>query len=422
MTKSQKLAIRQSELVDKINELQGVETLTDEQRSELDAARVEHRDVGAKFRAAVEVEASEAEKAAAEETGEVLDSEERERLELRGKAKLNRYLGAALNGREVGGAEAEFAAAEECPGMVPLALLDATPEERKAVEERAVTPSPSTIGVTMHPTLPGVFLPQAAQALRVEMPRVGAGTQAFPVVSTDLTAGARDKGRAGPETAGAITVTTAEFKRVTGSFRMALEDMQKLPTLEQSFRANLASVLSDSVDGMIVNGVTGQNNVVTAVPGFFGTAPVVTAATAEGTKNTFSTLVAAVLSGLDGNYARAMSALSLVCAPEVAVFAADLWRGEDATMSALAYLNQITMGVTVTDRIAEASNVSPGMVVRHSVPGRVAVAPVWSGFQVITDPYSGANKGETVITAVLMQAGVKVLRSNVYKAVSFKTA
>ena len=422
MLKSQKLAIRQSELVDLINELQGVETLTDEQRAELDACRVEHRDVGAKYRAAVEVEAAEAEKAAAEETGEVMDAEERERLELRGRVRLNRYLGAALNGREIGGAESEFAAAEECPGMIPMALLDATPEERKAAEERAVTPAPGTVGVTLHPTLPGVFLPQAATALRVEMPRVGAGTQSFPVVSTDVTAAPRDKGQAGPETAGAITVTDVAFKRITGSFRLAIEDLQKLPSLEQTFRANLASVMSDAADSLIVNGVATDSTKVTAVSGFFANTPLVTAATAETTKNTFQTLVAKVLGKLDGNYARSFSDLSLLCAPEVAVFAADLWRGNNSTMNAIQFLNQMTMGVTVTDRLAEASNVSPGMVVRHSVPGRVAVAPTWSGFQVITDNLSAASKGEVVITAVLMQAGAKVLRSSVYEAVSFKTA
>ena len=56
------------------------------------------------------------------------------------------------------------------------------------------------------------------------------------------------------------------------------------------------------------------------------------------------------------------------------------------------------------------------------MPGRVAVAPTWSGFSVITDMYTGAASGETVVTAILMMAGVKVLRSGVYSADSFKTA
>ncbi|MYG37395.1 MAG: hypothetical protein F4205_18140 [Gemmatimonadetes bacterium] len=420
MTASQKLEIRASEIREKLNELSGAESLTDEQRSEIDALTTEYRDTESKRRAAIVAEDAEARKAA-EESGEVLDAEMRERLELRGKSRLSRYFAAMFNGREVNGAEAELAEAEECPGMVPLCLLDATPEERKAMEERAVTPAPGTVGVTMHPTLPGVFLPMAAQALRVDMPRVGAGTQAYPVVSTDVTAAARDKGVAGPETAGAITVTTEHIKRVTGSFRLAVEDVQKLPTLEQSFRSNLASVLSDAVDGLIVNGVTAENNVVAAVPGFFGTAPVVTAATAEGTAGDFGKFIAKVLSQLDGNYARAMRDLSLVCAPEVVATMATAFLSGTAE-SALSYLQSLTMGVTATDRITPSSNVSPGMVVRHSIGGRVAVAPVWSGFQIITDPYSGASKGETVITAVLMQAGVKVLRGDVYKAVSFKTA
>ncbi|MXX71921.1 MAG: hypothetical protein F4Y73_08655, partial [Gemmatimonadetes bacterium] len=117
MTASQKLEIRASEIREKLNELSGAESLTDEQRSEIDALTTEYRDTESKRRAAIVAEDAEARKAA-EESGEVLDAEMRERLELRGKSRLSRYFAAMFNGREVNGAEAELAEAEECPGMV----------------------------------------------------------------------------------------------------------------------------------------------------------------------------------------------------------------------------------------------------------------------------------------------------------------
>ena len=425
MTARNRIELRLSEVRSRLNEIAGLEgdDFTAEVRSEAEGLQTEYGDLEVRHRSAILAEdAAAAEAGAAGEAGEVEDAETRERNKLLGQVEFSRYMDAAINGREIRGREAEFAAAEHCPGMVPLALLDPTSEEREAVETRAITPAPGTVGVTMHPTLPGVFLPMAAQALRVDMPRVGAGTQAYPVVSTDVTAGARDKGVAGPETAGALTVTNAEFKRVTGSFRLALEDLQKLPSLSATLRTNLADVLSDAVDGLIVNGVTAVNNVVSAVPGFFSSAnPVVAAAAAEGNADTLATYIPKVLGKLDGKFARMMGDLALLAAPEVVSAMASTF-ATNTLDSAYAYLQAMTRGITATDRITPtAGNVSPGMIVRHSVAGRVAVAPTYAGFTV-TDHYSDAAKGETIVTVALMQAGVKVLRAGVYTAVSFKTA
>ena len=416
MTDAQKITLRMSKCRSRLGEIAVTDDLTDALRTEESTLGKELGDLEIRYRAAVLAEPDETVTVATE------GPEERERLVLRGAVDFGKYLDAGINGREIRGAEAEFAAAELCPNMIPLSLLDPTPEQRSAIEERAITPAPSTVGVTMHPTLPGVFLPMAAQALRVDLPRVGAGTQAFPVVSQDVTAGARDKGKAGPETAGGITVTTAEFKRVTGAFRLSIEDLQKLPSLKTSIQANVGDVLSEAVDSLIVSGQVNVNNVVSAVPGFFSAAnPVVEKATAESAIDTLADYISKVLDQLDGKFARSMAHLSLLAAPEVVSKMAQLF-ASNTLDSALAYLGMMTMGVTATDRITPTNgNVSPGMVVRHSVGGRVAVAPTYAGFT-IEDRYSDANKGETVITVALMQAGVKVLRSGVYTAVSFKTA
>ena len=305
----------------------------------------------------------------------------------------------------------------ESPGerMVPFAMFEATAEARER-EARVISAAPSTVGINMHPTLPGVFLPAAATALRVDMPTVPAGTAAFPVLNTSLTAAARDKGVAGPETAAAIGVTTVDFKRVTGSFRIALEDIQKLDTIETTLTDNLAAVMSDAADALVVNGVVAVDAVVSAVPGFFSAAnPLVTAATAATTAADFAAYVSAMAGAIDGKYARMPQDVSMLCAPEVIADAIATY-STTGPRSAYSELAATFRGVTATDRITPSNtHVSPAIAVRHSVPGRVAVSARWSGMQVIRDPFSDANKGEIILTAIMMMSGAKVLRGDVYK-------
>ena len=59
MTTAQKLAIRLSEIRSKLNELSGAETLTDEQRGEIDSLTAEYQNKEAQHRAAIVTEADE---------------------------------------------------------------------------------------------------------------------------------------------------------------------------------------------------------------------------------------------------------------------------------------------------------------------------------------------------------------------------
>ena len=413
MTRSQTLGLKASSLRERVNELVNLDELTDEQRNELAAKSAELRTVETQWRSAVEEE----DRAAGIQNDEELTAEERELRQLRRRASLARYVQQGAQGLEVDGPEAEYSAARECPGWVPWDLIE--PEQRQ--EERATTPAPSSIGATMHQIQPDVFLAPAAQALRVSMPTVGSGTQSYPVLSTSLTAAARDRTKAGPNTAAAVTVTSATFKRVVGSFELALEDIQKLPGLNSALQSNLSSVLGSAIDDLVVNGVAADSGKVTAVPGFFSASPVVSAATAESKNDTFQTYLSKGVSALDGKFARSIGDISMLVAPEVVAAAAITLQQNTAT-SAYDTWKRLLMGVTATDKITPASRVSPAMAVRHSVGGIVAVSPRWSGVQIIRDPYGQASEGIVKVTAVAMVAGVKVLRADSYKALSFKTA
>ena len=125
MTNSQKLGLRSSEIGQRLNEISGLEgeALTDEVRTESDALALEYRDVATKWRAAIVAESAEDAKVVPVED---LDPETRERLELRGKARVSDFVTAALTGRPVLGASAEYADAEGLSGLMPLDLLDAS--------------------------------------------------------------------------------------------------------------------------------------------------------------------------------------------------------------------------------------------------------------------------------------------------------
>ena len=214
-----------------------------------------------------------------------MDGESRERLELRERSSLAAFVSAAVRGAEVKGAEAEVSAAHGCPhGFVPWEML----EVREApLEYRDVTPAPSTTGIQQAAIQPSVFLANALSFLGIDMPVVDSGTPAYPVLSTKVTAEARDKGVAGPATAGAYTVTTTSFKRITGAFDFSMEDAQKLAGLEESLRENIGSVMGSAIDEFGLNGQAAVSNKVTKVHGLMGPSgnnnQEIVPATAEGT-------------------------------------------------------------------------------------------------------------------------------------------
>ena len=86
------------------------------------------------------------------------------------------------------------------------------------------------------------------------MPTVGTGIRSYPVIASNTAAGMKAEDAAADETAASYTVTDADPRRITGSFRVRKEDIAKMPGLESSLRENLGSVLSDALDGQVLNG------------------------------------------------------------------------------------------------------------------------------------------------------------------------
>ena len=211
-----KLALRLSELRQRLNELSGKDgELTDDEQGEIRRLSTEYPKLEERHRAALISEGAD-EAVARGEDGDG-DGENRERMELRGRCRVGRYMSAALDGLPVQGAEAELSAAAGCPRSVPLELFEVRREA--ATENRAVTPAPATTDENLAPIVPAIFDRSAAAWLGIEMPTVATGDAGFPVLSTSLTGGAVAKSADAAETAGAFTVTMAQPRRISGAFR-----------------------------------------------------------------------------------------------------------------------------------------------------------------------------------------------------------
>ena len=141
MTNAQKLALRLSEIRQKLNALSGRGDLSEAEAEEMRSLSASYPKLEERHRAAIISESTEE---AAALDGEDGDGERRERAELRSRARLARYVGAALDGLPVHGAEAEFSASVGCPGAVPLELFETRREATGDPERRAVTPAPAT--------------------------------------------------------------------------------------------------------------------------------------------------------------------------------------------------------------------------------------------------------------------------------------
>ena len=345
MTNTQKLTIRASEIRQRLNEIAGLEgdALTDEIRQEETRLQTEYRDTETKLRAAIASEPGSVETRDRTET-----AEERERRELRAKSTLGAYIQAAIKDRTVtSGPEAELSAAFECPGLVPLELF-AEDRATGGVEERAVTPAPATLNQNLASIVPALFDRSAAAWLGIDMPTVGTGIAAYPILSTSLTGGPKAKSAAADETEGAFTVGSARPRRVTGSFRFTLEDAAVLGGMEEALRANVSMVLSDAADKQAINGSGSGDGTINGL-----LAQLTDANAPDANAETFARYVAAAASHVDGLYAVDLMGVRQLVGPHTYRHAAGVFRANEDSMTAESWLRERTGGLRTSRRIAD---------------------------------------------------------------------
>ena len=422
MTLTQRLTIRTSEQRSRLAELAGLDELTDEQRAELGTLGTEHQDTEAQLRAAIA-----SDPAANPTVDPTVDPEVRERLELRGRASLGRYLAAMLTGQPIGGAEAEYQAACKTPG-IPIDLF-----EQDRPETRADTASgvPATgAGATLAPIQPFVFSQSIAPMLGIEMPTVGSGSYSEMTISTALTAAAKSKASAQESTAAVLTPATATPRSIRGRLTLNLEDIAAIgqANFESALRQNAQAVVSDALDTQVIGGDG-------SAPNLNGLIKQLTDPSNPGTVANFDAFVSAFADAIDGLWAPTMMDLGMVVNVDAYKLAAKSYRdrvidtGNRGGVSlgdktAADYLRAYTGGFWTNKRMpATATNIARGIVHRKGRMGlRTACLPTW-GSIAVDDIYSDAQSGQRHFTLnILVGSKVLLVQPDAYSLVEFKVS
>ncbi len=432
MTKSQKLQLEQSTKRQAINALLGKDELTGEERSELESLTGRMQQIEVEYRAAVVAEDADLDARRAE-AGEG-DAETRERVELRGKARLTEFLLCRAQGRLPSGAEAELQAAAGVNG-IPLELWDAPqPEGRSSAEQRAVTPAPGTVGINLDPIRPAVFANSIAPRLGIEMPRVMSGTYASGTITGSQSGAALAKSGAAVGAVGAITVTTATPKRVSARLELTLEDIAAVgqANFESILRQNLSMALADALDDQMVNGSGTAPN----LAGMFHRLTDPTAAPTAVAD--FDTFVAAFAGGVDGLWAGTVQDVAIVAGVETYRLSAQTFRDiATADLGEMAFSDYGMAkygGWWTNSRMPDPAtfmsvdNVQQAILYRkgRSMEGgsmgmRTAVCPHW-GEVSIDDVYSGSAQAERYFTMHVLLGDVIIVQPDAYAQVAFQVA
>ena len=378
----------------RLNEIGGLEDLTDSIRDEASKLEAEYRDSGVKLGALLATEDDERQVAEREasELGALGDSETRERLEIRSKTGVADFLRAAAGGTSVIGAAAEYATACGVPtvGHIPMSIFTRT---TPLVEERAITPGPAVKGA-LQPIIPYLFERSAAASLGIAMPSVPSGQVQIAKVGTAPPSDTLAADGTAPATAAAVSLVNQSPVRIAGSFEVRVEDLAVMPTLEAALSEAMQGSLSNELDEQTFNGAAGELN------GLFTQATDATAATAV---ENFTTGIARFASLVDGRHAYTLGDLRAVIGSKTfALYAGTFANANKGDVSLFDYLSMHLGSIRVSDRVpAVASTAQKGIVVlsSSSTPPKIHV---WSALQIVRDPFSGAGVGKVTLTATAL--------------------
>ena len=415
MTTQQKLELRASEIRAKLNELSGLETLDEAQTAEVGSLTGEYATVETRKRAAIVAESA----APVIEPGQVIDAEHRERLDLRGRARVTNFVVAALRGRQVDGAEHEFSDACEARGDIPLEMFE--PDPRHQVEERVVTSAPGTVGLNVAPIQPHVFAPSIAQYMGIDMPMVGSGTFSQARISAALVPDAKAKGAAIAATAATFAVKSATPKRVSARLEILAEDIAAagVSNFESALRQNLTMALSAELDNQLIVGAGASNDLEGLLHG-------ITDPSVDGTTLTFAHGIQKLAALIDGLWATETSHIRQIVGVDTYRLAAGVFAGSAANKGErpLAdYLRDNSGGFRTNSRMpAVASTKQRGLAFRAGVSGiRTAVCPHWGRIG-ISDVYTGAASAQTSVTFHVLLGDVLIIQPGAYSETQYKVS
>ena len=291
------------------------------------------------------------------------------------------------------------------PNQVPLALMR-TP----MVEDRTsgITPGPSSAGGDQRPIIPAIFPASVASFLGINGQSVGVGEAAFAVVSTSATPGAPAEGAEQAHSTGAFESAALVPARLQASLFFSVEDAARIQGLSDALRMNLSDALSDELDDQILTNATNGLFSATNLDNHN--------ASAVGTFVTMKKRV--VYDGVDGRYANNAGDLRVVMGSASYAFMGSVYRGNNSDVDSLESITSKVAGVRVSSHVPAVASSKQELVVARGTAQHVAVA-LWSGMDLIEDPYSLSKSGEVILTARMLHA-IKILRKDGFRKVELQ--
>lgn len=416
MTALQKVQVRMSEVRTELNKLGEKDDPTADEVTKLDKLTAEYEGLEARFRGLLTVDGADAadgadgaDNGADGDGADGPDAEERERRQLEGRIELRAYLSAAVEGRDVDGAEREFNQALGVAGgsgvQVPWAAL-APPVEQRA--DTATNLSGDIESKNVEPILGRVFERSVAAWLGVTMPMAAVGMRTYPVFATGAAAEMASEGAAVDADAATFTVTNISPTRLSARYLFSIEDLATVEGLEAALRADLSMAMADQLDKQIITGDGTAPN----LAGMFDVDSGLANPAAPTAETDVSGYIDLVTGQVDGVNAYETDDIRLLIGPATLKHAAKKFISGTDT-SALAYMRMLSGGVRTSARVPAVKQVASKnhqelLTVRMN---GAAVAPMWPTLSLVRDIYSGANKGQVALTAIALY-GFKIVRAN----------
>ena len=414
MLKSQELQIKMSKIRNELNNLKDTDEGVIEKRSEL----VENLTTAeSEYQAAVATESSLATEAAQGGQNSLTPL-----VELRSRVQVSEYVRAAVERRNIAGAAHEYNSElghDVAGSHVPVELLaDGIPE----VEQRA--DAVTNLGADVVNRRPaGRFLDRVmagthAAFLGIQFDSVGVGQPLHTIMTGGTTAAMRAKNQEQDAVAANFTIETLSPKRLTARYVWTLEDQAKLAGLEVALRRDLARVMAEHMDYTIIAGDDSATGNDADIAGLLGDAANVPATDVVGTNAdsvTMSSLLAALAGKVDGYYARVPSDIAMLISVGLNINLLSTFTNAQQTelkgdtISRVGYRRQVHEKLDSNAAIADDEVIALGSRARHLTG--VGVAAMWPTVSLITDPYSGASRGQIALTAIGLW-DFKVLRAN----------
>ena len=410
MTPYQKLQIRMSDVRKRLSELGGIETLTDEHRSEIETLRTEYGDLETRS-VALTIGGDVPETTVTEST-----SEDRELTEIRSAVNFGEYIAAAMAGHGVTqGPEFEY---NQALGMgtdrFPMELLARGLEDRAARDGDAATMQQTWID--------RVFQGTAAASLGISFRNVAPGISAYPVTTAGGESVQRGRTEAVAESTYTFNVTEIKPTRNAVHGIYSIEDDARLPGMSEAIQRDMRAAMVEKIDRTVFLGDTGANENIADITGLT-TAAIGETTVTQAQKVKGDELLKKFLAYVDGQYAAMLSDLSVVATVGSNV----LWYGTiHNTVASNQTVAQFLMenGVNWTVRGGIESNTANDdfgafIGLNRGMDG-AGVAAVWDQGQLITDPYTSADKGEVKLTLNYLW-GIQYPRTANFKRLKYVT-